>query len=143
MAKAKLVRREDWLQRLEVYLAETGREPFVWGQHDCMLDVSAMIGAMTGTDPAKAYRGKYTDRKSGLALARALGIKDHIEGLSQGLAQIPTGFADVGDLVELPGHTAGIVQGRYIWAMHEQGRALVDFGEAKRAWRIPLKGETQ
>lgn len=143
MAKPKLVRREDWLQRLEIYLAETAREPFVWGQHDCMLDVSAMIGAMTGHDPAKAYRGKYTDRASGLALARSLGLKDHLEGLSQGLEQIPTGHADVGDLVELPGHTAGIVQGRYIWAMAEQGRALVDYGAAKRAWHIPHKGETK
>jgi len=128
----------DWLDQLEAYLAQTAREPFAWGQHDCLLDTSAMIGAMTGVDRAKQYRGKYDDKKSGLALARALGFKDHIEGLSAGLEQIATGHADVGDLVELPGHTAGIVQGRYIWAMAEQGRALVPYGNAKRAWRIPF-----
>ena len=107
-----------------------------YSYHIRCLDVAAMIEAMTGFDSAAPYRGKYQTKKEGMALIRADGFANSIGVLSVGRQKIKPLLADVGDLVELPDHAPGIVQGRFVWAMGETGRGLVPFEMVKHAWRV-------
>lgn len=67
-------RLEDWPRRLETYFAGRAAEPFAWGRFDCCLAACDGIEAMTGSDPAVWFRGRYKTELGALkALARFLG----------------------------------------------------------------------
>jgi hypothetical protein len=57
-----IVRYSDWEERLAVYRDRVEEEPFVWGTHDCALFAAGCVNAMTGVDPAAAFRGTYDSR---------------------------------------------------------------------------------
>lgn len=128
--------RDDWLPRLESYM-EQPAPPWAYGTWDCALDVAAALEAMTGTDLGKGWRGAYTTREGGLKRAKRAGYDSHWDVFAAVLKPIPPGHADVGDVVELPGHTLGVVQGRFVWAASEAGRVLVPTEQTLRALRIP------
>jgi hypothetical protein len=73
-------RRHDWPERLSALVAGAAKKPFAWGSWDCCLFACADIEALTGQDPAAAYRGTYTDAAGGMALLQSLG---GVEGLCQ------------------------------------------------------------
>lgn len=129
-------RREDWLERLESYMARP-TPPWSYGEFDCALDVANAVEAMTGTDLGADWRGKYKTRAGGLKLVRAAGHSSHFDVFAAVMEGVPPGAANVGDVVELPGRTLGIVQGRFVWAASEAGRVLVPTEQVTRALRIP------
>ena len=61
---AGLMRREDWVERLDVVLRDAATRVFVWGQWDCCLFVGACIEAMTGEHPVPDAIGAYHDEAS-------------------------------------------------------------------------------
>jgi len=46
----------DWPERLLAALAAARDRPFRWGEHDCCLFAADLIEAVTGVDPAAAFR---------------------------------------------------------------------------------------
>lgn len=61
-------RTEGWEKRLAALLEAARARPFVWGEWDCCLAAAAAVEALTGVDPASAWRGRYTSEDAARAL---------------------------------------------------------------------------
>lgn len=130
----------DWRARLCAYVTEIAREPFRAGRHDCALFAAGAVAAITGQDPAAAYRGKYRSLKKGHALLAAEGT-DMVAMAAALFKEIPPIFAQVGDVAIVQGAGGeaafGIVQGPMIYVVTpEHGLGLVALTDAQRAFRV-------
>lgn len=127
--------------------------PFVWGVSDCALFAADGILAITGTDIASDFRGKYHDQASSLAIAKTVtGLPDPTVAdcaaycaAKHGLKEVPPLMAQRGDLVVLQDAGRAIAG-----LMHLSGRHVVAQGElglkkipvtitpalVLRAWRV-------
>lgn len=134
-----IARRSDWDARLSEYLASVRREPFCYGHHDCALHSANAVLAMTGTDIAAAFRGRYsTAQGSVLALSRyGAGTLDAT--VDEILPAIPPSHARRGDLV-WTGEALGVCDGATGLFVGQEGEAegLVTIPRAawQRAWRV-------
>lgn len=66
-------RLRDWQSRLQACIAARRRLAFAWGEHDCCLFAADCVQAMTGADPAAAYRGRYDSELGAARLLKAAG----------------------------------------------------------------------
>lgn len=134
------VRLPDWRRRLAGYLAEVGRAPFRPGAHDCALFVAGAVRAMTGVDLAAQYRGRYTTLRGGYRVLRKEGVADHIALAAAIFEEVPTAFAQVGDVAVMPseidGGALGVVQGEMVYVLQPAGMALVSRMHMERAFRV-------
>lgn len=129
----------DWQPRLITYLAEAGKRPFEDGVNDCALWLAGGVLAMTGTDYAAPYRGRYSTIRGGLRILRRDGFRDHIALAEHHLARKPVSFARPGDgaVVPVRGEMAlGIVQGTRIYVLNQAGLALVPLTSAVAALEV-------
>lgn len=60
----------DWEARLQRYVSANQSRRFSYGAWDCALFVCGAIEAMTGTDPAAWFRGRYASRREARAAMR-------------------------------------------------------------------------
>lgn len=138
-----LTRNKDWQDRLDALVLVRLRAPFAWGGHDCVLFAADAVLAMTGTDPAAAWRGQWTSAREAFRLLRPLG------GLAAaaagaGLPEVPPRMAQRGDVVLLraPGRAGsmrgalGVCLGERIAAPGGRGLVMAGLGEGVRAWRV-------
>lgn len=135
-----MTRRPDWRARLLAYLSSVAAEPYVPGQHDCILFAAAGREALTGTDLMADWRGKYSTVPEGYRIARTHGWADPFAYVVSGLPEIAPAFAQVGDLAMLDGidglPALGIVQGELIYTVGKERQELAILTAAQRAWRI-------
>lgn len=137
------MRLPDWERRLAAHFERSHIRAFAWGVFDCALAACEAVEAVTGTDPGKSYRGKYT---SG---AEASTITDNDLGefaagvaKAAGFAEVAPTFARRGDLVLVdngdPAHALGTVDltGRFAWCAFERGFIRFSIDRWLRAWRI-------
>ena len=127
------MRLHDWEHRLTQYVSRVAREGFAYGRHDCALFAAGGVEAVTGTDPAAAWRGRYTTLAEGLRLIRAAGFDDHVAAALHGFPAIPAARVMVADLAVVPaeeGLALGIVQGALIYVLRPGGLGLVPLGTA-------------
>ena len=89
----------DWEQRLSDYLASVATSEFQWGVQDCALHIANAVIAMTGDDPAQAYRGRYADRAGAAEALRKFGAGTLLKTLQAQFEEKPFPFAQRGDLV--------------------------------------------
>ncbi len=149
-------RREDWPERLNALVEERRRTAFAWGTHDCILFAADAVAAMTGRDPAAAWRGAYADAEGAariirLAARRARRASHMGEGgcaarggieevLRAALgAPIMPAFAQRGDvvLVETPaGPAAGICLGAACVFAAPRGLSYLPLRRAVLAFRV-------
>ncbi len=138
-----LERLDDWDLRLNELVADRGNSPFSWGANDCILFACDCILAITGTDLAAEFRGKYRTR---LQAARILKDFGGLERLADSFAakhEIPRlefpALAQRGDvgLVE-SGHGLAltVVADRYVVAPGASALEFIPFSRLTRAWRI-------
>ena len=127
-----------WRGRLNAYLAEVGGTPFGYGSLDCALFAAGCVGAMTGIDPAAAWRGRYTTLEQGVRALRRAGHADP-EALATALyAEVPVAEAQVGDLAVLAEEAdglpiMGIVVGARIAVLRPEGLATIPLVDEARA----------
>lgn len=129
----------DWRPRLAAYLDGVARAPFAHGRHDCALFAAGAVAAMTGTDPAAAWRGQYATEAEGLALLLAEGIAGHVAAVDALFPRVPASFGQVGDLALVNGDHGpglGVVQGEWIYVVTPRGLGRVGLLEAVTAWRV-------
>jgi hypothetical protein len=134
-------RLSDWRPRLTAYLAETAREGFRYGSNDCALFSAGAVRAMTGHDPAAAWRGTYTTLEGGLKRLRKAGFKDHIDQAGTLFQAVAPAFAQVGDIagIETPeGWALGIFTGETIACLSPSGLGHMPREAASLAWTVPL-----
>lgn len=131
-------RRPDWPQRLESALEAARAQPFVWGEHDCVLFATRVAAELTGVDRAAPWRGRYRNQfgaekilrqAGGLAVlvTRQFGDPMPVERARRGdllLACRDTGMA-VGVCVGTRGAFAG-----------PEGLAFLPLNQCVQAWLI-------
>jgi hypothetical protein len=141
-----LKRADDWPERLHEAIQAQRRLPFAWGSHDCALFVADCIWAMTGTDLAADYRGKYTDEAGAAATIKQVTGGSTVEDVAikaakdHGLAEISPKLAQRGDMLLFDlagGPTLAIVNldGVHALAVSPKGLTRLRTLDAKRAWR--------
>jgi hypothetical protein len=109
-----LVRRPDWRSRLDQYLAACARRKFDAGRHDCALFAAGAVEAVTGTDLAAEYRGRYRTIRGGKRIAGG----DHVALAASLLPSRESVLhARPGDIAVL-GDALGVVCGEHIAALH-------------------------
>ena len=54
------MRKPNWPEILAAKIELARSKPFSWGTHDCCMFSADVVLAMTGTDYAEEFRGKYT-----------------------------------------------------------------------------------
>lgn len=102
----------DWEERLGLFIAENRERRFAWGEWDCILFACAAVEAMTGTDPASEYRGRYDDAKGAALALRVLGKGTLVKTIDATFPHRPLGKAQRGDIVLFRG-SAGICMGAF------------------------------
>lgn len=129
------MRLENWPSLLAIFLTERANTPFTWGQSDCCLFAADAAQAITGTDFAADYRGKYDDARGALAFVEAAG------GLASlvPFETVAPSYAQRGDIVLVEN-----VDGRDCLAVHcgsriagqgPDGIAWLPLEAVKQAWR--------
>ena len=99
-----LTRFEDWPARLVPLISDRLTAPFCWGTHDCALFACDAVLAMTGTDLAADFRGRYDSAIGAARRLRELGFRDLQDvatafAAKHGIAQIASPrFAQRGDV---------------------------------------------
>lgn len=150
-----LKRSHSWQTKelYEFFVARTA-EPFAWGTNDCCIFPADAIKAMTGTDIAADFRGKYTDEASAFALIKSVTGFPTVSAAASwcarkfGLVEWEDGngkpaplFAQRGDLAVLEDAgrlIAGIVglNGRHVISVGESGLLRLPLSAVVRAWRV-------
>ena len=133
-------RHDDWLQRLNDFLAVARGRAYAPGQHDCALFAAGAVAAMTGVDLAAEWRGRYRTLRSGQRALRAAGYTDHVEFVAAHFEAIPVALAGVGDLAVIrtdDGAALGVVTGPLVAVLRpDQGLGFVSLLAAERAFRV-------
>ncbi|NTT86928.1 DUF6950 family protein [Tabrizicola fusiformis] len=133
------MRKADWKACLTDYVAGLAQRPFEPGLNDCALFAAGAVAAMTGSDPAHGWRGRYRTLRGGLRLLRKQGYTDQIAYAASLLPEIPVAFAAPGDLavVNSPaGPALGVVQGEGVYVLTPVGLGLLPLLSATRAFRV-------
>jgi hypothetical protein len=133
----------DWNARLATFLAGCARTPFEPGLHDCALFAAGCVAAMTGEDPARAFRGRYSTIVGGHRLLRRAGHADHVALVASLLDEVAPLMAQVGDIaiVESPeGPALGLVGGAHVIVPGPDGLGTVSLLAVRRAFRLPEDG---
>ena len=135
-----MTRLPDWRPRLSAYLVAVMRTPLDMGTHDCALFVAGAVQAMTGTDPARAWRGRYTTVQGGLKALLKDGRADHVAAVAALFDPVHPAFADLGDIavIDVPGAIAalGIFEGQHIAVLRDTGLGFVPREAATQAFRV-------
>jgi hypothetical protein len=134
----------NWHAALAQWQLATPARTFEWGKFDCALASCDAILAMTGTDPAAEFRGKYATEAEALKILGPEGLAVFAAGIAKkyGMAEAVPAFAHRGDLVLVdngnPGNALGIVDlsGRFAWCVLERGMARMPMNHWLRAWRV-------
>lgn len=127
------MRLHDWESRFAAYIARVAREGFQPGQHDCALFAAGAVEAVTGTDPAADWRGRYKTLPEGLRLIRAAGWADHVAAARAMFpAILPTHVlpADLAVIGTGADAALGAVQGAVVYVLRESGLGLVPIEQA-------------
>jgi hypothetical protein len=142
-----LSRKPDWQTQLQQFLLRSLSARFAYGQLDCCLFVADAVLAMTGTDIAATFRGRYHSREEALALCESYGGKRSVRSLvskalaEQELAEIPVTRAQRGDIVLVrrsKDWSLGFIglSGQEIMAAAEEAYLRLPLPLAVRAWRV-------
>lgn len=133
---------EDWPGRLQKTVDASRRRDFVWGEFDCCLFVADAVKAMTGTDIAIRYRGKYKSKRGAMALLRKLDGGGVQEAATRAFGapltyRLTARRGDVA-LVDTPdGDALGICTGPWIVVPRpDEGLVALPLGAARMAWRV-------
>ncbi|MDO5632142.1 MAG: hypothetical protein Q4G22_09920 [Paracoccus sp. (in: a-proteobacteria)] len=94
----------NWEARLSDYIAQVAERPFEYGVYDCALFAAGGVEAVTGTNPAAQWVGRYQSDLAGRRHMRRAGYADHIDCAM-------TMFPPIGHAMRLPGDLAVVLQG--------------------------------
>src|SRR5438309_482850 len=93
----------NWQSALDALLVQHAAERFKYGSWDCCLFACDAIFAMTGTDPAGAFRGRYHTRAQARQLIHPFAERIAAIARQNDMPEVPVSMAQRGDLVMLQG----------------------------------------
>jgi len=133
------MRLNNWQSKLGALITERMHAPFAWGSQDCVLLGADVKLAVTGEDPAAAWRGTYKDA---LGAARVLAALGGMEGLAAKFLgeAVPVAMAQPADVGLLPTDEGrecfAVCMGDRWLVPGENGLIWVDSCQLKKAWRL-------
>jgi hypothetical protein len=127
--------RRDWEARLLAWAERAWSAPYNLGAHDCLLAAAAAVEAQTGRDFAEGHRGRYRSRAGAARYLRSLGFSSIESLLDSLLEQVPTAFAQRGDIVLIDG-TPGVCLGAEAMIIHEGGPIMAPRDAWSKAWSV-------
>jgi len=96
----KLVRVENWRQRLNEHIHAHREKPFKLGSHDCALWAGSCIKVITGNDFISKIRGTYRTPEGAIRALKEVFDADNLkEVFSTRFEEIHIAFARPGDIV--------------------------------------------
>ncbi|MDO5704031.1 MAG: hypothetical protein Q4G49_03030 [Paracoccus sp. (in: a-proteobacteria)] len=110
----------DWEARLSDYICRVAKTPFEYGVHDCALFAAGGVEAVTGSNPAVKWAGRYGCALGGLRQMRRVGYADHIDCAARLFPAISAAARMAGDLAVVTqgdDRALGIVQGALIYVL--------------------------
>lgn len=117
-------RLDDWDTRFTDYLADARARARAGQENFCALFAAGSVEAITGTNPADAFRGHYRD------------VADNLEAVVAGLfPEIAPGVAGRGDLAWHDG-SVGVVIGADALFVADDDLVRKPRHEWERAWRV-------
>lgn len=132
----------DYRSKLFAVIADYEGKPFEYGKRDCAIFGGAVIEALTGTNPAQDFIGKYKTAKSGLKVIKTAGYASQADWLAKHGTEVPVSMAQFGDLAVIPGDenlsgfTIGVVGGSFLIAMREVGLVRLPLSVASTVYRV-------
>lgn len=138
-----LARVPGWRARFEAAVDEIKHRPFDWAtQHDCGPGLAGrLVLALTGTDVAAPWRGRYTTRAGAIRAMQESGFATLADLVASLLPEIRPAQARIGDLAAFPmdtpfGHALGVVNGERVFVLKENGIGTMGLLQATRAFRV-------
>lgn len=138
------VRRSDWQPALSAAIAQALQRPFEWGVHDCALFAADAVWAMTGTDLAEGWRGRYRTATAARRRLAGAGLADAGALAAAHLPEIALARADQGDIAAIwteAGPALAVVTGPLLAAPGPRGLRFGDRTLMLRAFHVPHPGE--
>ena len=128
-----MARRADWERRLAHWLEAHADARFAYGRMDCALFAAGAVEAMTGVDPAAAFRGAYRSAATSIRALKEIGAGSLEATVDSMFARIPAAFAQRGDLAMHDGSLGVVIGGDAVFVGGEAGLSgLVRI--ARRQW---------
>jgi len=132
----------NWEAALAAWQLAVPARSFAWGEFDCALAACEAVKALTGVDPAEAFRGTYSTEAEAVKLLGPGGLGEFAATVARefGMAEVVPNFAHRGDVVLVdngnPGGALGIVDlsGRFAWCVLERGMVRIPMDRWLRAW---------
>jgi hypothetical protein len=143
-----LTRLPDWQTRLQRFFVDHHSEGFEYGHLDCCLFACDAILAMTGTDIAEWFRGRYSTRKEAMVLVREFAGKATTLAVAErvteanGMSKVEVLRLQRGDVALIKrgerDHSLGIValNGTEIVTVSKDGLVRVPLNLALAGWRV-------
>lgn len=129
----------NWEERLSSFLRDRRRAPFKYGSNDCAMFASDAVIAITGTDPAPDFRGKYRTLAGSVRALRDIGEGDLDRTFSDRFPSKPVAFARRGDLV-FNGEAVGVCLGAdcaFVGSEENvEGLVTIPTMQMKKAWAV-------
>lgn len=140
MVNRPLTRLEGWPMKLSLFLRERRSMPFAWGRNDCLIFAADGVLAITGFDPAAAWRGYASEEEAQALLKEHGGVAGLIHkglGCRYHRERLKARRGDVAMMKLTSGVTAGIVDdtGERIAVPLADNNTLVRL-PLTAAWRI-------
>jgi hypothetical protein len=130
----------NWHAKLLTFLELQKTQPFVWGQNDCCLFACDCVLVMTGIDPGKKYRGKYSAELGAKKALKRYGGGTIESAFNQVFGPIkPRLNTGRGDLVLIDtdqGHAVGVMCGGSIWAVGVTGLVNLPLSSVIGCWHV-------
>jgi len=144
-----LKRQKHWATRAyHQFLVARRKMPFAWGVNDCALFAADGVQAVTGTDIASDFRGKYHDEASAMAAIKTIAGGSTIADAAAWCAKkhtlaecIHPLMAQRGDLVIVKtaqGLMSGLVDlnGRHVVVPGQHGLVRLSISLVTRSWHV-------
>lgn len=114
--------------------------PFEWGSADCLYFASACAAAITGEDPARDLKHRYTSEIGAQRVMVNEGWRDMGDVAASLLPEVPVAQARSGDWAHVVDETGmdglGVVCGHQIAVRTQSGMGLFPLTRAKKAFRV-------
>lgn len=134
-----MTRFPDWQGRLSWFFTQNRNRPFEYGTWDCCLFAADAIKAMTGTDIAAEFRGRYANRTEAYALIGSVGSVAPKVAKQYGMPQVPISYARRGDMALIErarDYSLGIISlnGKEIAILRARGIVTIPLSLGFIAW---------
>jgi len=130
----------DWPQRLANFVQSRATTPFAWGQNDCCSFAADAVLMMTGSDPMRLLRGRYSTERGAMRLMKKAGGLGPLVSRYMGAPIESPVVASRGDVVLVPVSPArsglGICVGADVAVVGEHGVLMINMTSALAAWRV-------